>query len=788
MHDMPVSALGLVPWLELTVVLAVGIAIVVGVAWVACKCLRSSTAQRALWRMATLGLLLLLLFELTGIGAVWVELVRAPLTASASGSCGAISGAVALDLAADCARGCETADRVCLQSGVAVGDDDGTNDTRGAGQSVSATDHQGSRAGPHNASATGTEGSVLSPMPGEWRVNEAGVRSDVSPGIGRDAFQLDLPVATSNLEHTVHLRPASSPLSAEALSAEALSSASPEAGSVPFWSAWPLILWVVVSVVLLGRIAWARMQLRRFSRQAAMIDDPHLNERVRQLARQLAYERRVRLLEGPALSAPAAFGGMHPTIVLPPSFAQRFDRAEQAAILAHELAHLAAGDSAWKCTSSVVSSLLWWHPLVYVVRRSLEATSEAAADEASLLVPNGPDILAGCLVVLGRTVGTSSRWGWLSVGGSPFRSQLGKRVQRLLELPACSWSPSRCRRWGLVCYVAPLVLVLTTILGTAWARPRAVISEGETTMTLLNNTWRRSLAAAAMALLAPLASTDHTAVAQEGAPQERVEPGDPRPRDEAEARQRERERREGFERRERAEREQVERRREREREERERRMSEEQRRRAPPEPRVEEILRESLELQNRAFDIEMKLHLMNDDERARAEDLKREREELSRRLQEIKERHPKPPAELARKFLERRLEMLTKGAGRLHEADRHKVAETMEREAREVAQELERIARAETPGRERERDQERERRMQHLNVAIDNLHAAGLHDLADKLAQEAEQMMREQGPGGPPHPDVPASVEHDLRGQVDQLRQEMNELRRMMQELLERQH
>ena len=105
-------------------------------------------------------------------------------------------------------------------------------------------------------------------------------------------------------------------------------------------------------------------------------------------------------MELPRLAGPVAFGSIRPTVALPESFACDFEPASQDAMLAHELAHLAAGDPAWQCLADLVAAVLWWHPLVWWSRGRLEAASESA-DEASLLVENGPNVLAECLVKLG---------------------------------------------------------------------------------------------------------------------------------------------------------------------------------------------------------------------------------------------------------------------------------------------------------------------------------------------------------------------------------------------------
>ena len=76
-------------WLQLALVLAVGTAVVVGLAALAGRWVRSAVWRRTIWQVATLGLLALLAVELTGMGPALVRLCHlktqpAPIEAAAS--------------------------------------------------------------------------------------------------------------------------------------------------------------------------------------------------------------------------------------------------------------------------------------------------------------------------------------------------------------------------------------------------------------------------------------------------------------------------------------------------------------------------------------------------------------------------------------------------------------------------------------------------------------------------------------------------------------------------------
>ena len=106
-------------------------------------------------------------------------------------------------------------------------------------------------------------------------------------------------------------------------------------------------------------------------------------------------------------------------------FTRRFTNEQQDAMLAHELAHLAAHDPLWHALADLVTAMLWWHPLAWLAKQQLRSASEAAADEASLVVENGPNVLAECLVELGGRLTRTHSLGWLGMADGDFRSGLG---------------------------------------------------------------------------------------------------------------------------------------------------------------------------------------------------------------------------------------------------------------------------------------------------------------------------------------------------------------------------
>jgi beta-lactamase regulating signal transducer with metallopeptidase domain len=265
---------------------------------------------------------------------------------------------------------------------------------------------------------------------------------------------------------------------------------------------WISLVWLFGSVLLLARIIIARYLAIMLRARRSSVADNDLIKRSQVLSAELGITRQIRLIESPTLKGPIAFGILQPTIALPFHFATQYDAPKRDAMLAHELAHLAAHDPFWYLLTDLATAFLWWHPAIWWGRRQLQAASESAADDASLLVSDGPKILAECLVEMGgRLVPTHA-----GLGVAGFRSHLGQRVERLLNLRSTKWT--RPCRWhsAMAKSFGAAVMVTVVILCSAWAAP-SELTKGDG-MKTMRQSWKQTLSA--IGLIAAVNSPDVT--------------------------------------------------------------------------------------------------------------------------------------------------------------------------------------------------------------------------------------------------------------------------------------
>src|SRR6185312_9055004 len=98
----------------------------------------------------------------------------------------------------------------------------------------------------------------------------------------------------------------------------------------------------------------------------------------------LRLQRDFNRAERAGTAGPAVVGFMKPRIVVPAEFKIRFNASEQAAILAHERAHLARQDVRVNAVVALLRCICWFNPLVHMASAWMRRDQELACDAVAL--------------------------------------------------------------------------------------------------------------------------------------------------------------------------------------------------------------------------------------------------------------------------------------------------------------------------------------------------------------------------------------------------------------------
>jgi beta-lactamase regulating signal transducer with metallopeptidase domain len=200
-------------------------------------------------------------------------------------------------------------------------------------------------------------------------------------------------------------------------------------------SSWKSLLMILHLGGVVAILAWVAIEfrsIRRILAHARNVEDGPIRESLERVRGQFGLGRRARVLISDEIAGPLATGLWRPTVVLPES-ADRLLPRELDAVLVHELTHLRRGD-AWLVWLQVLLCAAWWfHPVMWLVNRSLRRVREDCCDDAILLsgIATGSEYCDMLLRV--AHAASSRRTDLLACQMAGRLHPLGQRLRRIMD-------------------------------------------------------------------------------------------------------------------------------------------------------------------------------------------------------------------------------------------------------------------------------------------------------------------------------------------------------------------
>jgi beta-lactamase regulating signal transducer with metallopeptidase domain len=188
------------------------------------------------------------------------------------------------------------------------------------------------------------------------------------------------------------------------------------------------IIWVTICALILG--VWCRRRLKFSSalRTERRIIDRRVIEILARVRNRLSIKHDIDLLISAGVEEPGVWRSWKPVLILPESIADYLSDDELSAVLMHEAVHVSRRDNLMSNLQMVICSLLWFHPLVWLIDRRLLSERECACDEKVLELGIGSKIYASSLLKVLRFCLGQRVAGVSSVAGS----NLQRRVKSIM--------------------------------------------------------------------------------------------------------------------------------------------------------------------------------------------------------------------------------------------------------------------------------------------------------------------------------------------------------------------
>lgn len=247
---------------------------------------------------------------------------------------------------------------------------------------------------------------IAGDRPGSAEIESQRIRPDFSPSRGAPIISIKaLPVPSSPRSHTLIAKR-------------------------------PIVLvntiWLLGVGVFLGWTIFCKISLIRLHHTASPVVNSVANASAEALARRFG-AKAPSLYMHSGVRSPFLTGVINPTIYLPVDYSSQFGPATLRSVLAHEMAHLARRDVNWLLVGRFAEAVLWFHPLVWLLRKRMVDASEEACDALVIELGSPPAEYANSLLSLAERWPATRLERGSGICASPVRSALGRRIRSVLD-------------------------------------------------------------------------------------------------------------------------------------------------------------------------------------------------------------------------------------------------------------------------------------------------------------------------------------------------------------------
>jgi GWxTD domain-containing protein len=145
-----------------------------------------------------------------------------------------------------------------------------------------------------------------------------------------------------------------------------------------------LLLHLSGALLILAVAAVQKIRLGRLASRATATQAPALVETYDALCRSMKLIRKPRLLICTDNQAPITFGAWKPVVMLPQALVSALPLTGIRVILGHELAHNRRRDPWMAWLQVIISSIWWFHPVYWLLSRSIRSVREDCCDDMVL--------------------------------------------------------------------------------------------------------------------------------------------------------------------------------------------------------------------------------------------------------------------------------------------------------------------------------------------------------------------------------------------------------------------
>lgn len=231
---------------------------------------------------------------------------------------------------------------------------------------------------------------------------------------------------------------------------------------------FPLLTAIYVAgvAIMTIKLTMDLLQLQQIRRKLVLPIDPIWEKHLDKLMLQLQLSKKVKLLISEHVQVPVMIGFLKPLIILPVIMFNNLTAEQLEAILLHELAHIKRNDYLLNIFQSIVETILFFNPFVWLISKSIRIEREHCCDDLVITGQVQPMHYAKALVALEEYRLTANA---LAMAAADNKQHLFHRIKRIMEM--------KTKNINYTQKLLAVLIIAVGLISIAWLNPSGVKAE-----------------------------------------------------------------------------------------------------------------------------------------------------------------------------------------------------------------------------------------------------------------------------------------------------------------------
>jgi beta-lactamase regulating signal transducer with metallopeptidase domain len=224
---------------------------------------------------------------------------------------------------------------------------------------------------------------------------------------------------------------------------------------------FPLIItfWLLGVFIISARMAGGVLITQKLRNSCLSAIPEDIMRRLRKLIRLMNVRKEVKIYESSIIKVPSVVGYFKPMILLPVSAMTHIPVEQLEAIVAHELAHIKRHDYLINLFQSIIDTLFFYHPIVWIIQQRIRKERENCCDDLALSYSKGQIIYIKALTSI-HEIPAQAGFPLLAMGSGKYH--LLDRVLRILNNRKMKTSLKDKLLAGFILASAIVIILLNT--------------------------------------------------------------------------------------------------------------------------------------------------------------------------------------------------------------------------------------------------------------------------------------------------------------------------------------